>query len=279
MLCHGEALRTFDISVEELLDRSEKSHPIIFQPKQREVVSSCTSLFITVERRSDGNDSAVLRPLTTLMSDDMRAVLLRTDAGHRLLARYRRTQICRDLDQSINHFERASDLCPMDHPYRPAALFNLATAKFVSCQTNAYRGLDITISLFQDALDLRPTGHPERPVTQLHLAISLLSRFVKRGFQTDADTAEELLSEVLDACHANSHIHRAALLTIETSALHPAGNTDASNLGQERPAASILPLSLDQLADRAERCLRIDDPHTLDEVISLHYDALICVIE
>ncbi|KAG1763820.1 CHAT domain-containing protein [Suillus placidus] len=274
MLCHGEALRTFDISVEELLDLSEKSHPIIFQPKQREVVSSCTSLFITVERRSDGNDSAVLRPLTTLMSDDMRAVLLRTDAGHRLLARYRRTQISRDLDQSINQFESASDLCPMDHPYRPAALFNLATAKFVSCQTNAYRGLDITISLFQDALDLRPTGHPDRPVTQLHLAISLLSRFVKRGFQTDADTAEELLSEVLDVCHANSHIHRAALLTIETSALHPAGNIDASDLGQERQAASILPFSPDQLADRAERCLRIDDPHTLDEVISLHCDAL-----
>ncbi|KAG2342069.1 hypothetical protein BDR05DRAFT_949327 [Suillus weaverae] len=275
MLCHGEVLRTFEISVGELLDRSEMSDPIIFQPKQEEVVSSCTSLVVRVERRSDENGAAVLCPLTAFMSDDIRALLLRTDAGHGLLARYRRMQNHRDLDQSINHFEHALDICPMDHPCRPAALFNLATAKFVNCQANGtHADLDIPISLFQDALDLRPIGHLDRPVTQLHLAISLLSRFVKRGFQTDADTAEELLSEILDVCRANSHIYKAALLAIETSALHPAGSIDANDLGQERPAASMLPLSPDQLAHLVEWCSRIDDPHALDEVISLHYDAL-----
>ncbi|KAG1725972.1 hypothetical protein EDB19DRAFT_1833592 [Suillus lakei] len=128
MLCHGDVLRTFEISVGELLDRSEKSH--LFQPKQEEVISPCTSLFVTVEQRlSDENDAAVLCPLTTLISSEMDALVLRTDAGHRLLARYRRTQNNRDLSQSINHFERASDLCHMGNPYRPAALFNLATAK------------------------------------------------------------------------------------------------------------------------------------------------------
>ncbi|KIK32739.1 hypothetical protein CY34DRAFT_100856, partial [Suillus luteus UH-Slu-Lm8-n1] len=147
----------------------------------------------------------------------MRALLLRTDAGHGHLARYRRTQNKSDLDQSINDFECALVICPMDHPCRPAALFNLATAKFVSCQaTETYPDLEISISVFQDALDLRPVGHPDRPVTQLHLAIAMLSRFAKRGFQRDVDAAEELLSEVLDVCHANSHIHRAALLAIET---------------------------------------------------------------
>ncbi|KAG1772218.1 hypothetical protein EV702DRAFT_1281460 [Suillus placidus] len=49
MLCHGEVLRAFEISVGELLDCSEKSQPIIFQPKQKEVISSCTSLVLTVE--------------------------------------------------------------------------------------------------------------------------------------------------------------------------------------------------------------------------------------
>ncbi|KAG1727707.1 CHAT domain-containing protein [Suillus lakei] len=276
MLSHGELLRTFDISVRELLDRSEKSHPIIFQPKQQEVVSPCTSLFVTVEQRlSNENDSAVICPLATLMSSEMNALLLRTDAGHGLLARYRRTQNNGDLEQSINHFERASDLCPMDNPYRPAALFNLATAKFVSCQADgSYLDLDIPISLFQDALDLRPTGCPDRTVTQLHLAIALLSRFAKRGFQTDADVAEQLLNEVLDIYHANSHIHRAALLAIETSALHPAGSTDANDPGQERPAASMLPLSPNQLFNLTEQCLQRDDPSALDEVIFLHYDAL-----
>ncbi|KAG2337646.1 hypothetical protein BDR05DRAFT_952445 [Suillus weaverae] len=276
MLCHGDLLRTFEISVGESLDRSEKSHPTIFQPKQEEVVSACTSLLMTLEQRlSDENDAAVLCPLTTLISDDMRALLRRTDAGHDLLARYRRMQNHRDLDQSINHFECALGLCSMNHPYRPAALFNLATAKFVSCQADGrHLDLDIPIDLFQDALNLRPTDHPDRTVTQLHLAIALLSRFAKRRSQTDADAAEELLSEVLDACPANSHIYRAALIAVESSALHSTGSIITNNLGQERLAASVFPLSLNQLADRVKRCLRIDDPHALDEVISLHYDAL-----
>jgi tetratricopeptide (TPR) repeat protein len=163
----------------------------------------------------------------------------------------------------------------MDHPYLSAALFNLATVKFISCQANGrYLDLDIPISLFQDALALRPTSHPDRPVTQLHLAIALLFRSAKRGFQTDDDVAKELLNEVLDVCHANSHIHRAALLARETSTLHPAASIDANDLGQQWPSASMLPPSPNQLADRAERCLRIDDPHALDETISLHYDAL-----
>ncbi|KAG1741307.1 TPR-like protein [Suillus lakei] len=249
---------------------------IIFQPKQQEVASPCTSLFMTVEQRLfDENDATVLCPLASLMSSDMDALILRTDAGHGLLARYRRTQNSRDLDQSINHFERASDLCPIDRPYRPAALFNLATAKYVSCQVNRrYLDVDIPITLFEDALDLHPTGHPDRTITQLYLAISLLSRFSYRGFQTDADAAEELLSKVLDVCHANSHIHRAALLAIETSALHPAGSIDANDFGQEWPAKSMLPLSPNQLVDRVNWCLERDDPHALDEVISLHYDAL-----
>ncbi|KAG1805632.1 CHAT domain-containing protein [Suillus variegatus] len=248
---------------------------IVFQPKQEEVLSSCTSLSMTVEQRlSDQIDAGVLCPFTRLTSR-MDALALSTDAGHRLLARYRRTQNSKDLDQSIKHFERALALCPMHHSYHPAALFNLAIAKLVSCQVNgAYLDLDIPISLFQDALDLRPTDHPDRIITQLHLAIALSSRFAKRGFQTDADAAKELLSCVLDVCHANSHIYRAALIAIQTSAAHSTGSIDANDRGQERPATSMLPLSLNQLANRAKRCLQVDEPRDLDEVISLHYDAL-----
>ncbi|KAG1799585.1 TPR-like protein [Suillus variegatus] len=274
MVCHGELLRKFEISIGELLERSKESRSIIFQQKQEDIISACTSLFIAVEQRlSDQNDGGVLCPPTTLTSRDMDALALRTDAGHRLLGRYRRSQNSTDLDQCIKHFERASDLCHMDHPSRPAALFNLATAKFISCQANErYLDLGIPISLFQDALDLRPTGHPDRPTTQLHLAISLLSRFTTRGYQTDADTAEELLSEVLDVCHTNSHIYRAALIAIETSALH--GSMDINDLQQERLAPSMLPLSPNQLGHQAERCLQRDEPRALDEVISLYYDAL-----
>ncbi|KAG2141387.1 CHAT domain-containing protein [Suillus bovinus] len=276
MLCHGELLRTFEISVGELLDRSANSHPIIFQPMHEEVVSACTSLFMTVEQRlSDENDAAVLHPLTTLTSCDTDVLALQTDAGHHLLARYRRTQSSRDLDQCINHFECALDLCPTNHPYRPAALFNVATAKFVGCQADAtYLDLDASISFFQGALNLRPTDHPDRTITQLHLAIALFSRFAKRRVQTDADAAKELLIAVLGVCHAHSHIYRAALIAIETSALHSAGSTDGNDFGQERSTASMHPLSPDQLLDRAGWCLQRNEPRGLDEVISLYYDAL-----
>jgi hypothetical protein len=50
--------------------------------------------------------------------------------------------------------------------------------------------------------------------------------------------------------------------------------TTTSMPSEELPAASMFPLSPKQLADRAEWCLRRDDPHALDEVISLYYDAL-----
>ncbi|KAG1739402.1 CHAT domain-containing protein [Suillus paluster] len=161
----------------------------------------------------------------------------------------------------------------MNHPYHPATLSNLATAMFVSCQANGtYLGLNIPISLFEEALNIRPTGHPDRPVTQLHLAIALLSRFVKRGFQADADAAGELLNEVRDASLADSHIYRAALLAIEISAL--ARSTDADTPTAEGPIPSTLPWSPNELARRTELCFHTDDPHAVDELISLHYDAL-----
>ncbi|KAJ8584727.1 TPR-like protein [Rhizopogon salebrosus TDB-379] len=207
MLGHGDLLRTFDICVPELLDRSENSRPFTFQPKAGEVVSPCTSLFIALEESlSSDPNVVVLRPITPV--------------------------------------------------------------------NGTYLDLDHPISLFHDALDLRPIGHPDRPTTQLHLAIALLFRFAKRGFQTDADAAEELLYDVLDVCHAKSHIHRLALLAVKTHAEKMARTTDANDVQAERPTASMFPLSSDQLADRVEWCQQIDDPHALDDVISLHYEAL-----
>jgi hypothetical protein len=48
---------------------------IIFQPEQEEVVSPCTSLFMTVEQqRFDENDAAVLCPLT-IVSDQYNPIL------------------------------------------------------------------------------------------------------------------------------------------------------------------------------------------------------------
>ncbi|OJA10755.1 hypothetical protein AZE42_04254 [Rhizopogon vesiculosus] len=273
MLGHGDLLRTFETSIAELLDRSENSRPIVFQPKMGEVVSPCTSLFIAVEQLVfSKTDVGALCPITVSTHNDMRNLMQLSDAGHCILGRFHRTQDFRDLDQSIMHFESARDLCPDGYPSRPAVLFNLAAARFISCQVKGtYLDLDIPISLFQEALDSHPTGHPDRPTTQLHLALALLSRFGTRGFQMDANAAEELLNEVLDVCHAKSHIYRSALLAINTHVLQTARSVDANALRAEGP---VVPWSPEELASRVTLCLQSDDPHALDEVIFLHYEAL-----
>ncbi|KAG2746789.1 hypothetical protein P692DRAFT_201773836 [Suillus brevipes Sb2] len=224
----------------------------------------------------------------------MDTLALRTDAGHRLLTRYRRMQNSTDLDQSINNFEHALDICPMDHPCRPAALFNLATAKLINCQANeTYPDLDIPIYIFQDALDLRPPGHPDRAVTQLHLAISLLSRCTKRGFQVDVDAALELLSEVLDVCHANRyynamHDYREQLLNNLSIMLNTRferrGNAEDSDQGiaLQREALALHPvghpdrsMSLNNLAKQlSTRFDHRGNAEDLDQAIALHRAAL-----
>ncbi|KAG1722062.1 hypothetical protein EDB19DRAFT_1577197, partial [Suillus lakei] len=78
-----------------------------------------------------------------------------------------------DLDQSIKHFERASDLCPVDHRYRPAALFNL----------------DQAIALQREALALLPVGHTDRSKSLNNLATQLSTRFSHRGNDGDLDEA------------------------------------------------------------------------------------------
>ncbi|KAG1839807.1 hypothetical protein DFJ58DRAFT_733147 [Suillus subalutaceus] len=187
--------------------------------------------------RSPSENYWIIAKIQVLTSLNMDALALRMDARHQLLARYHGTQNSRDLDQSINHFEYVLDICPMDHPCRLAALFNLATIQFMPL-----------------------IDHPDQTVTQFHLAIALLSRSVKQGFQADADAAQELLNKVLNVCHANSHIYRAALIAVETSALHSAGSIGANDLGQEQPTTSMLPLSLNQLAHQTELCLQRDEP-------------------
>ena len=146
-------------------------------------------------------------------------------------------------------------------------------AKFIRCQFYAINpDFDVSISLFQDALELHPTGHPDRPSTQLHLAIAFLSHFMECDFHADADTAKEILIEALDNCHPRSYIYRSAMVTIETYILHQPGDTDA--LRADKHISSMLSLSVNRLLYRTELCVQTDDPHALDETISLHYEAL-----
>ncbi|KAG2156326.1 CHAT domain-containing protein [Suillus clintonianus] len=208
--------------------------------------------------------------------------LVLTDAGHRLLARFRRTRNTRDLDQSITHLERASDLCAIDHPCHPAALFNLASAKFVNCQVNGtYLDLDIPISLFQDALALRPAGHPDRPTTQLHLAISLLD---------DPHDLDEVISLHHDALryYDSMHARRGHLLGNLGSLLNTRYRRQGNNQDLDdavmlhRDALALRPVghprrssSLNNLANvLSTRFEHRGNGQDLDDAAMLHRDTL-----
>ncbi|KAG0704232.1 CHAT domain-containing protein [Suillus ampliporus] len=211
-----------------------------------------------------------------------------TDAGHCLLTRYHRTQDSRDLDQSITHFQRASDLCPLDHLCHPAALFNLATAKFICCQVNGtYLDLDIPISLFQDALDMRSTGHPDRPITQFHLSMALLSRFARRD---DSHALDEVISRHYDALEYYSPMHAARgqllcnLSTMLLTRFERRGNSlDLDKgIGLQKEALALHPVghpdrsaSLNNLANGlSTRFGHRGNDQDLDESVVLHREAL-----
>jgi len=103
-----------------------------------------------------------------------------------------------------------------------------------------------------------------------------LSRFTKRGFHTDAAAAVtvELLNEVPDNFHAKRWIYSSAMVAIGTRNGHQPGDIDADDLQADKPISSMLPLSINDLVRRLKLCEQTDDPHALDEVISLHYEAM-----
>ncbi|KAG1859774.1 hypothetical protein F4604DRAFT_1930502 [Suillus subluteus] len=194
MLGHGEVLRTFEISIRELLDRT-----ILFQPKQGEVVSPCTSLFMTLEQRlSDENDTTVLCPVTTLTSRDMDVLVLKMDAGHHLLARYLADLagwcLQEDDPHALNevislHYD-ALRYYNTGHAFQEPLLGNLSVMLHTHFNRRGNEeDLDQAIALQMEGLALRPVGHTDQSLSLNNLANQLSSRFDHRGNNEDLDQA------------------------------------------------------------------------------------------
>ena len=85
------------------------------------------------------------------------------------------------------------------HPARRAnALCNLATAKFIRCQTHGtYSEVNEPIKLYEEALELRDSGNPDRQVTLLLLSQALLSRYWQEYDESIATRIGYLLAEIL----------------------------------------------------------------------------------
>ncbi|KAG6371208.1 hypothetical protein JVT61DRAFT_9832 [Boletus reticuloceps] len=252
MLGAGEQLRKLTITVKQLLDRSEKHIPFIFSPKDGDIVSPCSSIVVTVERRNDESSdslaSKVLGPLcsTTNVLEDA------TNHGHSALSRYRKHGGKRDLECSIAEFGQALNTCPPNHPCRAAAQSNLATAKFILCQvddTNA--SFEIPLGLYRNALVARPVGHADRPSTLIELAAVHLARFERLRDKLDGARVEASLHEAMELSSNDSHEKRAVSFMLQLYAGHRVGpgsgqssvdSDSSSRLTDEDPWSSSVQL-------------------------------------
>ncbi|KAF8132583.1 CHAT domain-containing protein [Boletus edulis] len=208
-----------DNHVKQLLDRGEKHIPFIFSPKDGNIVSPCSSIVVTVERcdvdSSDLLASRVLGPLCST-TNAPNALEDATNHGHSALLRYRKHGGKRDLERSIAEFERALNICLPNHPCRPAAQSNLATAKLILCRvddTNAF--FEIPIGLYRNALAARPVGHADRRSTLIQLAAVYLARFEKQRDEFDGARVEALLHEAMELSSTDSHESRAVSFMLQ----------------------------------------------------------------
>ncbi|KAI9567762.1 CHAT domain-containing protein [Boletus coccyginus] len=244
MLGTGERLRELIITVEELLDCSAKDirewdgflrkglspHAIAaftLLPMDGNVVSSCSSIRITAKYcRSDSNDSSgsmVLAPHCSI-TESLGELEDATNQGHRALSRYRKYRERRDLECSVEQFESALSVCPLDHPCLAAAQSNLAMAKFIICQVeNTNASLEVPLGLYHNALATRPVGHLDRPSTMLHMAIVHFARFERQRDTVERARAETLLVEAIELSSIASHENRAAAFLLQ---LHAARRED-----------------------------------------------------
>ncbi|KAF8125430.1 CHAT domain-containing protein [Boletus edulis] len=225
MLGTGEHLRKLTITAEQLLDRSARDIPFTFFPKSGDIVSPCSSIFVTLQRRKyegiDSSTSMVLGPhrQTAGSRGELEDA---TNRGHSALSRYRKHGGKQELERSIAEFERALSICPLDHPCRAAAQSNLAMAKFILCQVEDVDvSLEVPLSLYHDALAARPLGHIDRPSTLTQLAAVHFARFEKRRNNTEGAQAEALLHEVMQLNCTNSCGSRAAAFLLQLHAMRP----------------------------------------------------------
>ncbi|KAG6373736.1 hypothetical protein JVT61DRAFT_5876 [Boletus reticuloceps] len=222
MLGAGEQLRELAITVAQLLDCSAKDIPFTLFPKDGDVVSPCSSILVTVRRGkwkiSDLSASRVLGPRgsTTEPQGELEDA---TNQGHSALSRYRKHGGKRDLQRSIEAFQRALNSCPLEHPCRAAAQANLAIAKSIFCQVeDAYVSLEVPLQLYCNALAARPVGHFDRPSTLIQLAAVHFAVFERGRDAVEQAQAEALLHEVMEFSSTESHENRAATLMLQLHA-------------------------------------------------------------
>ncbi|KAF8129527.1 CHAT domain-containing protein [Boletus edulis] len=230
MLGTGEQLRKLTTTVKQLLDSSENHIPFTFFPKDGDIVSPCSSIVVTVERRdgesSDSLASWVLDPFcsTTDVPDELEDA---TNDGHSarrpptsnrtftkirlrnlgaaLLWRFNRLGELSDLEDAISTLRDASVLTPDGHPDKLGHLNTIGHSFITRFQRlGELRDLEDAISTLRDAVALTPHGHPDKPGRLNNLGLTLRTRFERFGELSDL---EDAMSAIRDAVLLMPHGH------------------------------------------------------------------------
>ncbi|KAG1752102.1 CHAT domain-containing protein [Suillus lakei] len=117
MLGGGEVISELETSWNELLDHGDEPFDLSFPPIGG-VHPSLTLKATVVHARGIHLDSITGCKIAR-----------RTDAGHRIFAKYMRDEGASDLHNAVQHFQFVLGRHPVDHPDRAAALTNLAWAR------------------------------------------------------------------------------------------------------------------------------------------------------
>ncbi|KAG6373193.1 hypothetical protein JVT61DRAFT_6813 [Boletus reticuloceps] len=210
----GELLRKISLTVEQLLDRSARQDPFTFFPRDGDVVSPCSSILVTIEQWKDrSSDSSARRVLGHYKSAGGLSSELEdaTNQGHSALSHYRKHGGKPNLERSINHFDRAIGICPLDHACLAAAQANLAQAKLILSQVEGTDvSLEAPLNLYRNVLAARPVGHLDRPSNLVQLAVVHHAQFRQQRDEIERTRAEQLLREAMELSATESHQHRSA---------------------------------------------------------------------
>jgi hypothetical protein len=211
----------------------------ILSPKDGGVVSPCLFILVTVEQQKSGNsDSSTSRVLhphrvrlsqascvnTILVNHSMSIVNHRRPrrSGRRNKPRphlshdIESTGRKQDLERSLEEFERAHNIYPLDHPCRAAAESNLAMAKFILYQVeDTDASVEVPLSFCRNVLATHPVGHVDRPSTSIQLAAMHFTRFQKQREEVERARAEVFLNETIELSSIESHEHRVATFMLQ----------------------------------------------------------------
>ena len=144
--------------------------------------------------------------------------------GHRALSCYRKRGERQDLEHSIQQFERALNICSLDHPCRAVVQSNLAMVKLILCQVERMAApLEDALWLYREALASRPVGHPDRPSTLVHVAVVHFARGQQRTDDVEEAQAEALLNEALGLESTQNYESQAASFMRQLLVEHRAG--------------------------------------------------------